>query len=131
MPSATPTSLPRGSWKSLAVLLVVIVGGSQAWSWWQGEQSAALVKRLAAPGSIIMYTTSSCPYCARARQWLTQHAIPWRECNVELERPCQLAYEAQGAPGVPLMQANGHWHLGFDPAWLGQALQAPPPRRAH
>jgi len=115
----------RGTWWSLLLILLLVLGGNQAWTWWRDQHAANLVKQHATTGSITMFTTSSCPYCARARAWLTQHEIAWLECNVDTSLSCKAQFDAQGAPGVPLMLVNGHWHLGFDPAWLAQALQHP------
>jgi glutaredoxin len=117
----------RRSWLSLAVLLLIVVGGTQAWSWWQDAQSARLIKQFAKPGSITLYSTVSCFYCVRARHWLKDHDIAWRECDVETDAACARTFQMQGAPGTPLVLANGHWHLGFEPAWLAQALQRPAP----
>lgn len=116
---------PKGGWKSLAVIVLVVLGISQAWNWWRDEQAAALIQLHAKQAEITLYTTSTCPYCAKARAWLTQHSIAWRECNVEREAACMATYESQGAPGVPLVHARGQWHLGFDPVWLGQVLATP------
>jgi glutaredoxin len=127
--SHRPNSL-RDSWKSLALILLVVVGGMQAWSWWRGTRSADLIKQYAKPDSITLYTTQTCVYCVKARDWLSQHGVPWRECDVETNQVCAQAFNAQGAPGTPLVLANGHWQLGFDPAWLAQALQTPPPAQA-
>lgn len=124
-PQTPQQSTPRGSWKSLIVIVAVVVGGTQAWHWWRDERSAALIQQHVQPTDITMYTTSTCPYCAKARAWFSQHAIPWRECNVDTHATCMAMYEAQGAPGVPLMHVRGRWHLGFEPAWLGQVLATP------
>jgi len=105
------------------LILVIVVGCSQAWQWWRDEQAARLIQRHATPADITLYTTSTCPYCAKARAWLREHGIAWRECNVEQDADCMARYTAQGAPGVPLVHAKGQWHLGFDPAWLGQVLE--------
>ena len=90
---------------------------------WVGEKA---VKALAEPGQITMYTTLTCPYCAQAKVWLNGHGVPWRECNIDRDAACRATYESQGGPGVPLLNVNGHWQLGFDPQWLAKALQAPP-----
>ncbi|MFT3857063.1 MAG: glutaredoxin family protein [Aquabacterium sp.] len=108
------------------MILLIVLGGHQAWNWWRDERSAALIQQHAGQAEITLYTTSTCPYCARARAWLEAHGIAWRECNVETDAACMARYEAQGAPGVPLVHVAGRWHLGFDPAWLGQVLSASP-----
>lgn len=127
MASPTEQNGLRGSWRSLAVILLLVIGGNQAWAWWRDQHAADLVKRYASAGSITMYSTTTCPYCAKARAWLDQHAIPWQECHIDTTPACQRTFEARGAPGTPLMLVNGHWRLGFDAAWVAQALQAPNP----
>jgi len=116
----------RSNWLSLVIMMVVVLGGSQAWTWWQSHQVARLVNAHVQPGDIVLYTTNTCPYCAQARDWLATHQVPWRDCNVDRDATCLATFEAQGAPGVPLVNVRGHWRLGFDPSWLGQALQVPP-----
>lgn len=125
----TPTQPPRASsWWTLAVLLGVIWGGFQALQWWQAQQQSqaladVLRRQPVLASDVLMYTTSTCPYCAQARNWLSQNRVPFTECNVERESPCLAEYERQGAPGVPLMQVRGAWHLGFDAQWVVLVLQ--------
>ncbi len=120
----TPTTSPdSGSWKSLVVILAVVLGGSSLWTWWQEEGAARTLLAKANPSSLTLYTTNDCPYCDKARAWLDGHGITWRECNVDRDAACKRAYEARGAPGVPLVHANEQWHLGFDPVWVSNALK--------
>jgi glutaredoxin len=123
------TKTPARSWLSLAVVMVVVVGGSQSLAWWHGRQSAQEVRALAQEGDITMFTTSTCQYCAQAKSWLSTHDVPWRECNVETDARCLAQFNARGAPGVPLMSVRGRWQLGFDPAWLASALQPNNPNK--
>jgi glutaredoxin len=103
--------------------MAVSVGVSEGLSWWSQERAADTVRQHAKAGDITMYSTTTCPYCAKARDWLNGHAIPWRECNVDQDKACLQVYDTQGAPGTPLMSVKGRWHLGFDAGWLGEALQ--------
>lgn len=119
------------AWLSLAVLISVIWGLSQALQWWRDQEqaervAAVLQQHRPAAHEVVMYTTSTCPYCGKARTWLTQHGVPFVECNVETSATCHQRYEQQGSPGVPLMQVRGRWHLGFEPEWLLMALQKAP-----
>jgi len=122
----TPQPVRTRSWLSLALILAVVVGGQQAWSWWRNTQAAEQVRTLSQTGSVLMFTTDTCPYCAKARAWLNGNEARWRECNIDREPACRRLFEAQGSPGVPLMRVNGQWRLGFDPVWVGQALQSSP-----
>lgn len=114
---------------SLAVLIVVVLGATEAMNWWQDQRQADELKRVLSQQAVqakdvVMYTTSTCPYCAKARTWLKSNQVPFSECNVEQSAACLAQYELQGPPGVPLMKVRDQWHLGFDPAWLVLALQA-------
>jgi glutaredoxin len=118
---------PRArQWRVLAAILLVTLGASKAISWWTQESTAAQVRQQVKPGDITMYATETCPYCAKARAWMTQHGIPWQECDVEHNAVCKQTFEAQGAPGTPLMQVKGRWNLGFNPEWLRRAIEMPP-----
>lgn len=125
MSLASPAASSSRPVLGLALVLVLVLGLMQGWQWWQQEQAANAVKALAKPGHITMYTTDTCPYCAKARVWLAGHEIPFRECNVDRDPSCRAEFDAQGAPGVPLMHVQGHWQLGFDAQWLTLALQKP------
>lgn len=108
----------------LVALLAVFWGGAQALNRWQEARSAAAVREHSQRVNVTLYTTSTCPYCAKAIAWLDRHEVRWRECNVETNAVCQRAYAEQGAPGVPLVRAGERWHLGFHAPWLAEALAA-------
>lgn len=123
-----PPSAGAPSLRSLAGLAAVVLGAwaiSQAVSWWQDARAAQAVREGSQRGDITLYTTSTCPYCARAAAWLNKHGVRWRECNIETDTTCLRTYEAQGAPGVPLVQVNGQWDLGFNANWVAEALRTP------
>lgn len=124
----TPAPQDRASWWTLLVALGLGWGLFQALQWWQAERQSQVLAQVlqqhpAQAGDVLMYTTSSCPYCAQARAWLGSHHVPFTDCNIEQEARCQAEFERQGSPGVPLMRVRGQWHLGFDAQWVTLALQ--------
>ncbi|MGE5453255.1 MAG: glutaredoxin domain-containing protein [Acidobacteriota bacterium] len=126
---ASPFKQATSLW-TLLVTVALVWGLFQGLQWWQARrQSQALAEVLqqspVRPGEVLMYTTSTCPYCAQAREWLSQHKVPFTDCNIELEAHCQAEFEQQGSPGVPLMKVRGLWNLGFDAQWVTLALQRP------
>lgn len=110
------------SLRSLAVVLLLVWGGSHALSWWQDRRFAEAVRLGSQRHELVVYSTDTCPYCAKARAWLDAHGARWRECNVEHDTACQQAYQAQGAPGVPLVRVGELWQLGFSPAGVASAM---------
>ena len=116
----------RNQWWVLAVIVLVTMGASQGVSWWTQQRTAAAVRQHVQPGDITMYATETCVYCVKARDWMKSHNIPWQECDVERDAACRQTYEAQGAPGTPLMQVKGRWSLGFNTEWLSRAIEMPP-----
>jgi glutaredoxin len=114
--------------RSLAVLLVLVLGTSVATQWWslssasrQGERLAAL----AGPGDIRMLSSETCVYCTVARRWLTEHRVEFVECFIERDAQCRALYDATQARGTPTLIVRGQSQLGFDAARVLAALEAP------
>lgn len=108
----------------LVALLTLVWGGSQWLDHWRDARAASAIREHSQRVGITLYTTSTCPYCARAIAWLQRHEVRWHECNVETNADCQRTYEQQGSPGVPLVLAGERWHLGFHVPWLAEVLAA-------
>lgn len=107
----------------LAAALALVYGGifwwrSAAENRWAQEMSAGLRS-----GDIVMYSTQSCIYCAKARAWFEAHQIAFTECDVERNPDCKRRYLALGAPGTPTFDVRGTRLLGFSPEDLAQALK--------
>ena len=73
--------------------------------------------------SVDLYTTSWCGYCRRAKAYLTQHGVAFREYDVEKD-PAAARRKQQlgGGDGVPFAVINGKTIRGFDPAAYDAAL---------
>lgn len=116
----------RTSFKSLLGLALVMLlawGARELLTNQQASQQGQDLRAQVRADDIVMYSTETCPYCAKAREWLTAQQVPWRECNVDRDAQCRDDYQSRGAPGVPLMKVRGQWQLGFDPGWLVQTLK--------
>jgi glutaredoxin len=124
MSTPQPPSRQRSLW-SLALVLILVVGGSKSLSWWRNKQAADQIKAHLGQQRITLYTTQTCVYCTTAKFWLREHGIAWDECDVERDASCKATFEAQGAPGTPMVRIGRHWYLGFDPGWIAEALAAP------
>ncbi|MEP6671580.1 MAG: glutaredoxin domain-containing protein [Chthoniobacter sp.] len=80
--------------------------------------------RNATPGAsgkkVVMYTTSHCPACKAAKQYLAQKGVPYDEIDVETSRDGAQAFQKLGGHGVPLILVGDKKVEGFS----AQALDA-------
>jgi len=126
----SPSQPRRASLKSLLGLglALLLAWGAREWlAMHHASQQGAILREWTKADDIVIYTTDTCPYCVKARQWLTTQGLPWRDCNVEHDAQCRAEYEAKGAPGVPMLKVRDQWRLGFDPAWLVETIKNRPP----
>lgn len=57
---------------------------------------------------VLMYTTSWCPFCTRARRLLKQKGVQWTELDIEADPATrQTMVEASGRTSVPQIFING------------------------
>lgn len=79
-------------------------------------------------GGVVVYSTSWCGYCRKAKAWLTKKGIAFTERDIEKDPGAaeELAGKAQKAGvkpgGVPVIDARGTLVLGFDEQRLEQLL---------
>ncbi len=80
----------------------------------------------AAQKRVIVYSTPSCPYCNKLKQYLTKHGIKFTDINVASNQ--QAAAEMvrkSGQRGVPQTEINGQIIVGFDTPKLSKILNIP------
>jgi glutaredoxin 3 len=113
-------SRAKGSWASKArpvatMALAVVVGGWMAYEWREtnGPLDAAAVQAMR--GHVRLYTTSWCPHCKRAKQWLAAQHVDYEEVRVERDPAAKRALLAISPRGsIPALDANGEVVVGFD-----------------
>ena len=71
---------------------------------------------------VVMYTTSHCPACKAAKQFLAEKGVPYEEIDVETSRDGALAFQKLGGRGVPLILVGDKRMEGFNPQALAAAL---------
>lgn len=117
------SKIDRRGLLGLVVLVAAVAGANQ---WWTARTQASLgeeVAALARPGDIRMVSSTICPYCSVARQWLRAHQVPFDECFIEKDAACAAHYEAMRAPGTPVVLVRGQPQLGFDAQRVRDALR--------
>ncbi|MFX3624825.1 MAG: glutaredoxin family protein [Ectobacillus sp.] len=65
---------------------------------------------------VTVYTTTTCPYCVMVKRFLEEQGVPFQEVNVQLDQAAaRKLVETTGQLGVPQINVNGKWVIGFDP----------------
>lgn len=78
----------------------------------------------------LVFGTSTCPWCPRAKRYLEEKGVWVREANVERGRKATSEMVGKsGQMGVPVARIGSGWIVGFDRAGLERAL-APATTRA-
>lgn len=72
---------------------------------------------------IKVYSTPTCPYCIRLKQFLKENNIPFENVDISVDQ-VQAAEMIQksGQMGVPVLDIDGEIIVGFDKERLRQAL---------
>ncbi len=64
---------------------------------------------------IKVYSTPSCPWCARTKQYLSSKRIPYIDYDVSRDRNAAMEMiRKSGQQGVPVIDINGNIVVGFD-----------------
>jgi glutaredoxin len=79
--------------------------------------------------SVTMYTTSYCPDCRRAKSFMKERGIQFREINIEEDDAAEDVVKAanHGKRKVPTFEVDGHYFAcsPFDASELASKLDVP------
>ncbi|MFC2061205.1 glutaredoxin domain-containing protein [Elusimicrobiota bacterium] len=65
--------------------------------------------------NVKVYSTSTCPYCIRVKEYLTQSSVPFENVDVGSDRQAaDEMVEKSGQMGVPVIDIDGKIIIGFD-----------------
>jgi len=70
-----------------------------------------------------IYSTQSCGFCVRVKQYLTDNSIEFENVDIAVEPDkAQEMVEKSGQMGVPVLDIEGEIIVGFDKEKIDQAL---------
>ncbi len=74
--------------------------------------------------NVTIYTTSTCPWCHKAMEFLKANKVNFTEVNVQ-ENPdkAEEVIEKSGQMGVPVIDIDGQIIIGFNEPALKKALK--------
>ncbi|KKK49462.1 hypothetical protein LCGC14_3134800, partial [marine sediment metagenome] len=73
---------------------------------------------------VVIYTTSWCTYCRKARVFLRQANIPYTEYDIEKSARAYAEYQQISGRGVPVIRIGKQTIQGYDPVAIRAALAA-------
>lgn len=73
---------------------------------------------------IIVYTTSSCPWCRMLKEFLNEKKVKFRNVDVGADsKAAKEMIEKSGQMGVPQIEINGKLIVGFDKDAIEEELK--------
>lgn len=115
IPTAVDCTVILNRWKMSNRTLLSLAFLAGAWSLSATPSIADTSASEAAKPAVdvIMYTTSTCGYCVKARSWFTERNVSWDERDIETSESARAEWIAQGGVGTPLILINGTRISGF------------------
>jgi glutaredoxin 3 len=71
---------------------------------------------------VIIFTSSSCPWCNRVKQYLKEKRFRFREVNVEKDPDGARELKRRNIMGVPVVLINNQPIVGFDKVKIDKLL---------
>lgn len=71
---------------------------------------------------ITIYTSSTCPYCTLAKDYLNEKGVEYDERNISTSREAREELMAKGHTGVPVVIIDNEEIVGFDKARIDALL---------
>lgn len=72
---------------------------------------------------IVIYSTPTCPYCKRAKEYFQRKNVPFIEYDVSKDRKsAKEMIKKSGQMGVPVIDFNGEVIIGFNQSHLDELL---------
>ena len=74
--------------------------------------------------NVKIWSTPSCPYCHKVKEFLNEHKIKFKDVNVASDaKAAQEMIDKSGQQGVPVIDIDGEIIVGFDEPKLKKALK--------
>jgi len=71
-----------------------------------------------------IYTTPTCPWCKKTKEWMKEKKIAYTEYNVVSdEKARKRMIENSGQMGVPVLEIGSQIIVGYDPKAIEKALK--------
>lgn len=72
---------------------------------------------------VLIYTSSTCPYCVAAKEYLNEKGVSYTEKNITTDPSARKELMSMGHMGVPVIIIDGEEVVGFDKPRMEQLLR--------
>lgn len=73
--------------------------------------------------NVTVYSTQTCPWCVRVKEYLKKNGISYTDINVAEDRAAAMEMiRKSGQRGVPVVDIDGNIIVGFDQAKIDRLL---------
>jgi glutaredoxin 3 len=73
---------------------------------------------------VVLFSTSMCSWCRRAKRYFREHRVPFKEVDVERDpKVAQDIARKTGQRGVPVIKIGNRWIVGFDKERIEKELR--------
>ena len=86
--------------KYFVLMALLFVGGAYAGP---NSPDSPLLAQADSSQYVVMYATSWCPYCRKARKFFREQRVPYVEYDIEKDAEANRVYKAFGGNGVPVI----------------------------
>ncbi|MGI5999074.1 MAG: glutaredoxin domain-containing protein [Lutispora sp.] len=74
--------------------------------------------------NVTVYSTPTCPWCHKAKEYLQYKEVRYRDVNVAADRAGAIEMiRKSGQSGVPVIDIDGNIIIGFDQARIDSLLR--------
>ena len=74
--------------------------------------------------AIVLYSTPTCTYCHKAKQWFRENRVPFTEYDISKDqRRADEMVKKTGQMGVPVIDIHGKVIVGFNQPEITKALR--------
>ena len=72
---------------------------------------------------VLVFSTPSCPWCVRAKSYLRERRVPFRDIDVSTDQAAARdLVRRTGQMGVPVIEIDGRSIVGFDRTQIDRLL---------
>jgi len=85
---------------------------------------SAKPKVKSAKPKVLIYSTITCPWCIKAKEFLKASSIPFKDINVGADEKARKdMFEKSHQFGVPVIDIGGEIIVGYDPSRMKKILK--------